>query len=217
MSERHLIFAPHPDDEQIGCAAVIARAVRAGEAVRVVVLTDGQNLLAVCAGISAEPSPAEVGARRKAETLRSCRTLGLAGEHIVFLGYEDGRVERDRVAIAADCRKHIADFRPTRIYCTSMWDEHRDHRAAVRAVAAARAAAGSAADILQYAGRETLDKSGKPYTAVDIADVYALKRAAMSESASHLEAISPHQREPIKADFLETFCRGEECFSRYEG
>ncbi|MBN1670410.1 MAG: PIG-L family deacetylase [Kiritimatiellae bacterium] len=216
MSERHLIFAPHPDDEQIGCAAVIARAVRAREAVRVVVITSGQNLLAVCAGISADPSPDEVGARREAETLRSCRILGLAEEHILFLGYEDGQIERDSEAIAADCRRQIAGFRPSRIYCTSVWDEHPDHRAAVRAVAAARVAAGSTADIWQYARREILDASGAPCTAVNIRDFYALKRLAMAESSSHIGIISPHQQKPVQADFINVYCRTEECFCRYE-
>lgn len=217
MAERHLIFAPHPDDEQIGCAAVIVRAVRAGEGVRVVIITAGQNLLAVCAGIAADPSPAEVGRHREAESLRSCRILGLADEQVVFLGHEDGAVDRDSGAITADCHKHITDFQPTRIYCTSMWDEHPDHRAALHAVAAARAAAGSTAPIWQYAGRETLDKSARPYTAVNIADVYDLKRTALAVSASHIELISRHQQKPVMANFVETFCRREECFALYEG
>ena len=217
MSERHLVFAPHPDDEQIGCAAVLVRANRAGEAVRVVIITAGQNLLAVCAGITTDPTPAEVGRRREAESLRSCRLLGLADEQVVFLGHVDGAVERDADRIADDCRRQIVDFQPTRIYCTSQWDGHPDHRAALHAVAAARTASGSHAPLWQYSRRETFDQAGQPYAAVDIGDVYDLKREALAYGACHLEVISPHQQQPVMPDFLEQFCRREECFAPFEG
>jgi LmbE family N-acetylglucosaminyl deacetylase len=45
-----LIFAPHPDDESLACAGVIARAASADpDGVRVVILTDGEGHLQACA------------------------------------------------------------------------------------------------------------------------------------------------------------------------
>ena len=38
---RLLVFAPHPDDEILGCAGLMQRLVREGLAVHVVVVTDG--------------------------------------------------------------------------------------------------------------------------------------------------------------------------------
>lgn len=213
MFARHLIVAPHPDDELIGCGAIIARAVRAGEAVRVVMVTSGQNLLSVLARITTEPSPDEVGRRREAESVRACRLLGLATEHILFLRYTDGFVARDAVAVTADCRSLITEFQPTRLYCTSPWDVHADHRAAAHAVAAARVAAGSTAELWQYAARDVLDASGAPYVALNVGEFDELKRAALAECRSHIDVISPHQQRPIQADFVNDFCHAEECFA----
>src|ERR1043166_1910175 len=40
---RLLLFAPHPDDESLACSILLQRAVRAGAAVRVVYVTDGED------------------------------------------------------------------------------------------------------------------------------------------------------------------------------
>lgn len=93
--ERILIVAPHPDDEVIGCAGVIARALQDGSALRIVEVTSGQQLFAVMADIREDPSPDEVGALREKETIRACRALGLDSQHICFWRFQDGAVERD--------------------------------------------------------------------------------------------------------------------------
>jgi hypothetical protein len=36
-----VVFAPHPDDETLGCGGTIVRKIRAGARVRLVVMTDG--------------------------------------------------------------------------------------------------------------------------------------------------------------------------------
>src|SRR5947209_4351316 len=36
-----LVFAPHPDDETLGCGGAIVRKKRAGAVVKIVVMTDG--------------------------------------------------------------------------------------------------------------------------------------------------------------------------------
>ena len=39
--KRVLVFAPHPDDETIGCGGSLALHAKAGDPVKVVILTDG--------------------------------------------------------------------------------------------------------------------------------------------------------------------------------
>src|ERR1035437_4372289 len=40
---RLLLIAPHPDDESLACGTTLQAAVRAGAAVRVIYVTDGDN------------------------------------------------------------------------------------------------------------------------------------------------------------------------------
>ena len=41
--DRVLVFAPHPDDEALGCGGLIQQAVELGAEVRVIFQTDGDN------------------------------------------------------------------------------------------------------------------------------------------------------------------------------
>ena len=61
----YLVFAPHPDDETFGMGGTIVMAGRAGIAVHVVVLTDGQ-----------QAGDANI---RRHEAQEAGRILGLAG------------------------------------------------------------------------------------------------------------------------------------------
>lgn len=94
-SQRILIFTPHPDDETLGCGGLIQQAVKAGAAVRVVFLTNGD---AFPHAVEREyrtlrPNPSDFirfGETRMQEARTACRFLGLADSSIVFLGFPDG-------------------------------------------------------------------------------------------------------------------------------
>ena len=92
--DRVLIFAPHPDDEAIGCAGVIQHALAAGAQVWVVYMTNGDGFrLAVERQYRlSKPTPEQYiqfGELRQQEARRAMRLLGLADWRITFLGYPD--------------------------------------------------------------------------------------------------------------------------------
>src|SRR3954471_22274206 len=72
-----IVFAPHPDDETLGCGATIHRKREAGTAVHVVIASDGRrpqapDLIA----------PDELARIRAREALDACMTLGVAAEDV---------------------------------------------------------------------------------------------------------------------------------------
>ena len=94
QDDRILVFAPHPDDESLGCAGVIQSALAMKLPIRVVWLTMGDNNewsfilyrkdLVIKA--SAERAMGEV---RHNEAVAAMKALGLGTEHLTFLGYPD--------------------------------------------------------------------------------------------------------------------------------
>lgn len=92
-----LVFAPHPDDETLGCAGVIMKARRAGRPVRVVVCTNGDGFAKAAEVLSGKKEPAltpddflAVARVRQQGAIDAAAVLGLAPEDLVFLGYPDG-------------------------------------------------------------------------------------------------------------------------------
>lgn len=76
-----LVLVPHPDDEAIMAAGVIARERGAGRRVAVAVVTNGD--------LSCERD----GLRREDETIAAMSRLGVPEEDIFFLGYPDGHLD----------------------------------------------------------------------------------------------------------------------------
>jgi LmbE family N-acetylglucosaminyl deacetylase len=107
MSGRRLmILAPHPDDETLGCGALIARARAAGDPVTVVVATDGRHSTR-----SAVLSPAAL-ARVRADELRlACRGLGVPAADLVILGWEDGSLAARLPQLTSRFADHRAVYR----------------------------------------------------------------------------------------------------------
>ncbi|MCS6950646.1 MAG: PIG-L family deacetylase [bacterium] len=92
--DRVVVFAPHPDDEVLGCAGVIQQAVQAGAQVWVVYMTNGDGFrLAVERQYrQSSPTPEQYirfGELRQQEARRAMRLLGLADWRVIFLGYPD--------------------------------------------------------------------------------------------------------------------------------
>jgi LmbE family N-acetylglucosaminyl deacetylase len=91
-----LVFAPHPDDEVLGCAGVILQALADGKRVGVVVLTNGDGYpkaAAVMAKKSVDELTSEdfdkLGAIRQGQSLEGAQRLGLPAGSVMFLGYPD--------------------------------------------------------------------------------------------------------------------------------
>src|SRR6267143_677259 len=73
-----MVFAPHPDDEVLMTAGIIADGISRADTVTVVVMTNGDFR-----GVT-------VGYTREQESVAGLAYLGLTDQNIVFLGYGDG-------------------------------------------------------------------------------------------------------------------------------
>jgi len=96
--DRLLIVAPHPDDETLCCAGLIAQALRAHAAVAIVWLTagDGFELDALLVEHALWPSGArmrQLGRERLEEAHRAADRLGVARAAQYALGYPDRGLE----------------------------------------------------------------------------------------------------------------------------
>jgi LmbE family N-acetylglucosaminyl deacetylase len=117
QGERLLVLAPHPDDEVIGCGGLIARHLRSGRRVRVVVVTDG----------------AEAGdpAVREEESRRALSHLGNVVPE--FLRFRDRHLDEEREVLSGRIRQLLAEFKPDLIAVPSPVEIHPDHLALSRA------------------------------------------------------------------------------------
>jgi LmbE family N-acetylglucosaminyl deacetylase len=118
-----LVLAPHPDDETLGCGAMIMRKLAAGATVTVVIAADGRYAYPSC-NLSVE-ALIEI---REEEARRACAILGLSNESITFLRFEDLRLA-DHRELLRDRLSHLIDMiRPEEIFVSSVIDNHPDHR-----------------------------------------------------------------------------------------
>ncbi|HEY3368838.1 MAG TPA: PIG-L family deacetylase [Symbiobacteriaceae bacterium] len=91
-----LVFAPHPDDETLGCAGIIIQALAARRRVYVAVFTNGDAFTDSAAHTlkkkSQELTPSDYlnfsGVRGR-ETMEVMRILGVPQADVYFLGYPD--------------------------------------------------------------------------------------------------------------------------------
>lgn len=92
--DRILILAPHPDDEIIGTAGVIQKALQQGAKVKVVLLTYGENnefaFIAYEKRIVFKKKEfLRLGEVRRQETLVALASLGVDAKDVISLGYPD--------------------------------------------------------------------------------------------------------------------------------
>jgi LmbE family N-acetylglucosaminyl deacetylase len=92
--DRILILAPHPDDEVLGCAGIIQKAVAARVPLRIVFLTYGDNnqwsFILYRKHPVVMPKAAEaMGLVRHDEAIEADKILGVTEEQLTFLGYPD--------------------------------------------------------------------------------------------------------------------------------
>jgi LmbE family N-acetylglucosaminyl deacetylase len=112
---RVLAIGVHPDDIEFGMGATLAKHIRLGHEVFVVVITDGAR---------DELGQYTKSDKRREETIRALRILGYDHE-IAFLNLTKVTVSQSTIRVLEEI---IKDFKPNRIYTHSRNDRHQDHR-----------------------------------------------------------------------------------------
>jgi LmbE family N-acetylglucosaminyl deacetylase len=136
---RLLVVAPHPDDETIGCGLLIQQVLAAGGAVRIVLLTDGDNnpwpQRFVERRLRIDDSARQRwGMRRRVEVMRAIEQLGVSADALHPLGWPDmgitQRLRDDALDSIATIRAQLQAFQPDVVCCSALDDRHPDHGAA---------------------------------------------------------------------------------------
>lgn len=167
---RALVVAPHPDDETIGCGGTAALLAARGAAVDVVVATRGEASVA-------QPGAAGAGTagQRAGEAARAARILGLGPPTCLEL--PDGNVAAHRDELAGWLAGRLDDGAIDAVFAPWPLDDHPDHRAVSRAVAAALERLGRPEGV-QVWGYEVW-AALPPNRLVDVTAVWGAKQAAL--------------------------------------
>lgn len=126
-----VVFAPHPDDETLGCGGVVAKKIEAGADVRFVFVTDGS------ASHGDHATPGALRERREAEALAAVAQLGGDAGRATFLRLPDGCAREHIPAIAACAASLLGTWQPECVLIPHRLDPTPDHAAVHAGVSAA--------------------------------------------------------------------------------
>lgn len=200
-----LVFAPHPDDETLGCGGTIANRVMEGYEVEIFFMTDGRSALSQMFGICSDPSPSELVEIRRKESIKATGILGLKEDNLVFLGFIDGSLENDKISAQERAKELIKDKSYSEIYFTSEKDFHPDHQATNSIARNLMGELGSRCKCYRYlvhsdrmtAFEMALNIYKRNLRYSDISEYLPLKRAALDEYKSQISIISDKQKSPV--------------------
>ncbi|PSB07726.1 hypothetical protein C7B61_20850 [filamentous cyanobacterium CCP1] len=148
-----IVFAPHQDDETLGCGGVIALKRKQGVAVKVVFLTDGRNCY------HGAPAPIPISTEqciqtRQQEALAALQTLGISASDVIFLKHQDsslGQLQAEqRQAAIEELRALLQQFCPQEVYVPYFKDMHGDHIETYHLVREALKTFDPSIDVWQY-------------------------------------------------------------------
>jgi LmbE family N-acetylglucosaminyl deacetylase len=238
-----LVFAPHFDDETLGCGGIIARKRRVGARVGIVFMTDGAasygNLL----------DGRQLGATRASEAAAAARVLGVPEDDVVCLGLPDGHLSEHWELALERIKRILSDSRPREVFAPysaepSMWSE--DHAATTEITLQALREIGHSTIVYEYPVwfwlhwpwvrwptprryetrwilRNTVTFRFGTRAARDfrcrhaIADLLDTKRAALEQHRSQMVALvrgRPTLPDIAGGDFLQCFFQQNEFFRR---
>ncbi|MFB3904162.1 MAG: PIG-L deacetylase family protein [Acidobacteriota bacterium] len=240
MARSAVVFAPHPDDETLGCGGTLIKKRAAGARVTIAFMTDGRtshsHLMAVDRLITL----------RAQEATAAARVLGLGESNICFLGFPDRRLHVYENAARARVEEILALKLPEQVFIPYCRDKTPDHLATHRIVSTALARLTRSVTVCEYPiwfwrhwpwvpvppRREGLKLLRESFSAgwrllgsfrcyVSVADVLDRKRAALEQYASQMTRLIPDPRwntlnDVAGGDFLKCFFQPREVFCCYE-
>ena len=191
---RTIVFAPHPDDESLGCGGLLALLSDAGVDATVVMMTDGSR----SHPNSVTHSRARLAATREDETLAAVGALGMASSAVTFLRYRDCALPESGTAgflVAAARLTTLVDaIAPETILVPWRRDPHCDHIGTWHVVRVAVAHAHDSPRWLEYpvwawsdAGGDAAPRDDEAFAwRLDISSVLERKQRAIAQHRSQL-------------------------------
>jgi len=217
-----MVFAPHPDDETLGCGGTMAVRMSEGYEVLVVIMTDGRHSFLEMLGIDSDPTPEELKEIRREEVKRATRILGVPERNLIFLDFVDGTLGNNEDEAEEKVTKILSGNRPVEVYFPYRKDYHPDHLAAYRIVRNSVSKSGIFPAMYQYSINHKYARVGPIMDAffnlfkhnmvsVDISRFLPLKKEAVKEFRSELSTISSKKQNPLIND-IKIFLKNKETF-----
>jgi LmbE family N-acetylglucosaminyl deacetylase len=169
-----IVFAPHQDDETLGCGGTIALKCEQKVPLNVVFLTDGRASYAEYPQIC----PDQLVQTRQQEAIAALATLGVAPQAIHFLGFPDGGLSqlsaRERDDIINQLVQLLRDRQPQEVYLPYKQDVHPDHKETYTLVQAAVQKSNLPIEVLQYPVWTRWIPYELDFNSAELANVYRL-------------------------------------------
>jgi len=115
VDSRVIVFAPHCDDETLGCAEFIKKTIKNGGQVKVVFITNGDGFKNAIQIDYLKVNPKandyiKFGYTRQQESITALEKLGVSRDNIIFLGYPDGGILALWNAYWDNSKPYISDY-----------------------------------------------------------------------------------------------------------
>ncbi|MBE7176939.1 MAG: PIG-L family deacetylase [Mucilaginibacter polytrichastri] len=148
--DRCMVFAPHPDDETLGCGGLIATLRQAHRDVRVIFTTDGSMSHP---NSRLFPIQRRIAIRKK-EAISALAILGVAADDILFLNGKDSKLPGYGMdgysEFAQVIQQELLRFDPQLILVPYKLDPHCDHRSTWQLVNSALDSSGKKVMVWEY-------------------------------------------------------------------
>jgi len=144
LKQPAVVFAPHQDDETLGCGGTIIRKKQAGSKITLVFMTDGSSSHA---GLIPPQTFREM---RRREAIAASKELGVDESDIIFLDYQDGCLSQVFEKAAQDVLQIMKELKPHQVFIPYKHDAQTDHRATHQTVENALKEYRSKVTILEY-------------------------------------------------------------------
>jgi LmbE family N-acetylglucosaminyl deacetylase len=222
MDKTVIVFAPHPDDETLGCGGTIAKRIRQGYEVLVVIMTDGRYAFKDILDIHFDPTPEELKQIRKEEVKRATKILGVPEENLIFLDFVDGTLKDNEKKAEEKVTEILSEQQPVEIYFPYKNDGHPDHQVTYRIVKNSIRKLAISASAYQYSITPQYARVGpiidrllrhfkNHMVYVDISMFLPMKEAALQEFESELTTVSCNHRKSV-INGVKRFLNSKEVF-----
>jgi LmbE family N-acetylglucosaminyl deacetylase len=237
-----VVFAPHPDDETLGCGGTILRKRKADAVVKVVFMTDGRT------SHSQFFPTQELVQMREREAVAACLALGLVEADVHFLRFPDNELSSFQPQAVQRVTEILCQYQPAEVFLPFRADPQPDHISTNQIVMSALQRSPFTGDVYEFPiwywfhwpwisafrkagflkkrllkntlkagfGSKMLQTFG---CRVNIQRELADKKAALNQHKSQMTEIIPNAGWPTLAsvadgDFLDCFFQSKEIFHK---